>query len=49
MDERLLCRLKEITDEERAILAGGQGIQRERYTSGRDFVVDSEKMRKRAS
>lgn len=44
MDERLLCRLKEITDEERAILAGGQGIQRERYTSGRDFVVDSEKM-----
>lgn len=44
MDERLLRRLKEITEEEQAILAGGQGIQRERYTSGRDFVVDSEKM-----
>lgn len=44
MDERLLRQLKEITEEERAILAGQQGIQRERYTSGRDFVVDSEKM-----
>ena len=44
MDERLLRQLKEITEEERAILAGQQCIQRERYTSGRDFVVDSEKM-----
>ena len=44
MDERLLRRLKEITEEEQIILDGGQGIQRERYTSSRDFVVDSEKM-----
>lgn len=44
MDEQLLRRLKEITEEERIILHGGQGIQRERYTSSRDFVVDSEKM-----
>ena len=44
MDECLLRRLKEITEEERAILSGQNGIQRERYTTGRDFVVDSEKM-----
>lgn len=44
MDERLLRKLKGITEEEQIILDGGQGIQRERYTSSRDFVVDSEKM-----
>lgn len=44
MDERLLRKLKEITEEEQIILDGGQGFQRERYTSSRDFVVDSEKM-----
>ena len=44
MDERLLHRLKEITEEERAILDGQQEIQRARYGAGRDFVVDSEKM-----
>ncbi len=43
MDERLLARLRTITEEEQALLAG-QGVQRERYTSGRDFVVDSEKL-----
>lgn len=43
MDERLLSRLRTITEEEQAILAG-QGVQRERYTSRRDFVVDSEKL-----
>ena len=43
MDERLLSRLRIITEEEQAIL-DGQGVQRERYTSGRDFVVDSEKL-----
>lgn len=49
MDECLLRRLKEITEEERAILSGQNGIQRERYTTGRDFVVDSEKCWRRAS
>lgn len=43
MDERLLARLRIITEEEQALLQG-QGVQRERYTSGRDFVVDSEKL-----
>ena len=43
MDERLLARLRTITEEEQALLAG-QGVQRERYTSGRDFVVDSDKL-----
>ena len=43
MDERLLAQLRRITEEEQAIL-DGQGVQRERYTSGRDFVVDSEKL-----
>nr|WP_317399502.1 AraC family transcriptional regulator [uncultured Gemmiger sp.] len=44
MDERLLARLRRITEEEQAILDGRAGVQRERYTSGRDFVVDSEKL-----
>ena len=43
MDERLLAQLRRITEEEQDIL-DGQGVQRERYTSGRDFVVDSEKL-----
>lgn len=43
MDERLLTRLRVITEEEQAILKG-EGVQRERYTSRRDFVVDSEKL-----
>ncbi len=43
MDERLLARLRRITEEEQAILKG-QGVQRERYTSRRDFVVDSDKL-----
>lgn len=43
MEEKLLGRLRAITEEEQAILAG-QGVQRERYTSSRDFVVDSDKL-----
>lgn len=43
MEERLLAQLRRITEEEQAILAG-HGVQRERYTSSRDFVVDSEKL-----
>lgn len=44
MDERLLARLRTITEEEQAILDGQGTVQRERYTSRRDFVVDSEKL-----
>lgn len=43
VDERLLAQLRTITEEEQTILAG-QGVQRERYTSSRDFVVDSDKL-----
>ncbi len=43
MDEALFRRLREITDEERALLEG-QGIQRDRYTSRQEFVVDSAKL-----
>lgn len=44
MDERLLNRLKEITEEEQTILSGKHSIQRDLYTSSREFVVDSQKM-----
>lgn len=47
MDPRLLDRLRQITEEERAILAGHSQVERERYTSRRDFVVDSEKLLER--
>ena len=46
MDQRLLERLRQITEEEQTILAGGR-VERERYTSRRDFVVDSEKLLKK--
>lgn len=44
MDERLLAKMRVITEEERAILNGRVAVQRERYTSSRDFVIDSEKL-----
>ena len=47
MDPELLDRLRQITEEERAILAGHSQVERERYTSRRDFVVDSEKLLER--
>ena len=44
MNAKLLEQLQKITEEERAILDGDSEVQRERYTSRRDFVIDSEKL-----
>lgn len=41
MNAELLRRLREITDEERALLQKKDGIQRERYSSDGEFLVDS--------
>lgn len=42
MNQELLNILKEITPEEREILAG-KNIEKDRYSSGKDFTIDSEK------
>lgn len=47
MNQELLNYLKPITEEEQAILDGQDDIQKELYTSGKDFVVDSEKLLER--
>ena len=44
MNAQLLARLQEITPEEQAILDGEGVVQRELYTSRREFVVDSDKL-----
>ena len=44
MQKELLEQLQEITEEERAILNGRQDVEKERYTSGRNFVIDSRKL-----
>ena len=44
MNPELLKKLQKITEEEQAILDGRAQVERERYTSRRDFVVDSEKL-----
>ncbi|MFQ7746336.1 MAG: hypothetical protein ACLRJV_03560 [Eubacteriales bacterium] len=36
-------RLRMVTEEERALLAGG-GVERERYATGSGFTVDREKL-----
>lgn len=41
MNAELLRRLREITDEERALLQKKDGIRRERYSSDGEFLVDS--------
>ena len=41
MRAELLDILRKITDEEQAILDGRQHVQKELYTDGIDFVVDS--------
>lgn len=46
MQRELLEQLREITDEERGILSGEGRVNRELYTSGQDFTVDSKKMLK---
>lgn len=47
MQQELIDHLKQITPEEQALLDGGDGIQRERYTSRREFVIDSRKLLER--
>lgn len=44
MHEQLLHQLKQITQEEREILSGQTGVNRSLYTSGKNFVVDKDKM-----
>ena len=44
MNQEILDRLGIITDEEREILNGRTEIDRNRYTEGRDLVIDSKKM-----
>lgn len=44
MNQELLRYLQAITEEERAILDGQTDIQRELYTSERNFIIDSRKL-----
>ncbi len=44
MDKKILDKLREITDEERAILDGHKNIQKNLYTGRKDFVVDSRRL-----
>ncbi len=44
MQQDLLAQLQKITEEEQAILDGRQDVQKELYTSGRGFVIDSRKL-----
>ena len=44
MQQELLDHLKKITEEEQRILDGSAEVDKELYTSGRDFIVDSRKM-----
>ena len=46
MQQALLDQLRKITDEERRILDGEAEVDKDLYTSGRDFTVDSRKMLK---
>ena len=44
MQRELLEQLREITEEERRILNGDAEVDRDLYTSGSDFTIDSNKM-----
>ena len=44
MQRELLEQLREITDEERRILNGEAEVDKDLYTSGSDFTIDSRKM-----
>lgn len=46
MQQELLVYLKKISEEEQKILDGSSEINKELYTSGQDFTVDSRKMLK---
>ncbi len=44
MQKELLAHLQKITEEEQEILNGMQNIQKNLYTSRKDFVIDSQKL-----
>lgn len=46
MQQKLLEHLKKISEEEQRILDGVMQVDRDLYTSGKDFIVDSKKMLK---
>ncbi len=46
MEELLIAKLGQITEEEKNLLAGGK-VERERYTSGGEFTIDSRKLLKK--
>lgn len=46
MQQELLTHLRKITEEEQRILDGFSKVNKELYTSGQDFTVDSRKMLK---
>ena len=41
MDQEIIDRLSVITEEEKELLSGREGIDRSRYTEGKDLVIDS--------
>lgn len=47
MQQELLSYLQKITPEEQALLNGRQDIQKEIYTSRKDFIIDSQKLLKK--
>ncbi|MDF2804724.1 MAG: transcriptional regulator, AraC family, partial [Anaerocolumna sp.] len=44
MNQDLLRVLEQITAEEQLILSGKSSVEKERYTTGKEFVIDSKKM-----
>lgn len=44
MRQELIDRLRPVTEEEKKILSGCGSIEKEIYTTGREFTIDSEKM-----
>ena len=44
MQQELLVQLRKISDEEKKILSGQSGIEKERYTSSPSFIIDSQKL-----
>ncbi len=44
MNQELLRVLEQITAEEQLILSGNLSVEKERYTTGKEFVIDSKKM-----
>ena len=46
MQEQLLAHLRKISEEEQRILDGVAKVDKDIYTSGKDFTVDSKKMLK---